>query len=206
MSEFKSDLKWSARLFRSQVWPILEQSFAPTQSRLIQMEDCDDSELVKTFDVLAGIDAWHVCHIGMRGIASRIQECNTGRTYDTFTIRKSRDSGAETEYKKRLNAVYSKSGWLYPFLTVQAYVKTKTGPVLSIGMARTSDIIGFIEKGYASTRRTTNAEFWVCGWGDMIDRGYDVKSRDYFTVSSQDLSAVADAEQLLLFNCENIRP
>jgi hypothetical protein len=58
---------------------------------------------------------------------SRIQ---TGVNYKTFTIRNKRKSGARTEYEKRKIAI--EKGYLYPYLTVQAYVTDSAGSGLTI--------------------------------------------------------------------------
>jgi hypothetical protein len=92
-------------------------------------------------------------------------------------MRKSRDSGAITEYEKRRAAIHGDGGWLYPQLTIHAYVETIRGPVFSVGTARTSDIIDFIEKNHAYVDRTYNASFYVCRWDKMTSHGYKVYAR-----------------------------
>lgn len=137
----------------------------------MQMEGRNDSELAILFDTQSGIDGWQVHQLGLRGIASRIQIGD----YRTFTVRMTRDSGGKTEYEKRLQAITSERGWLYPEITVQAYSANKeNGPILSIGVARTNDIMKFIELGLHTMNRTTNATFAVCAWDRMISKGYRV--------------------------------
>ena len=73
--------------------------------------------------------------------------------------------------KKRRIAI--KTGmYIYPYLTIQAYVKTWKGPLLSVGIAKTADIIEFIKRGLNTVRRTTNATFAVCGWQKIKVAGY----------------------------------
>ena len=171
---FESDMKWSARLFQTDVWPLIRQHLG--NGDLLQMEGRPDTELGRTLDMLAGIDGWHIHGHGMRGIASRVQE--TSKSWDTFTVRMSRDSGAVTEFEKRKLAISeSDRGWIYPALTVQAYSLTRTGPVFSCGIAKTQDIIDFIEMDLHEKplKRTTNACFAVCSWEKMQFLGYDVR-------------------------------
>jgi hypothetical protein len=45
-----------------------------------------------------------------------------GNARNTFTIRYKRASGAKTEYQKRSEAILNNKGYLYPYLTIQAYL------------------------------------------------------------------------------------
>lgn len=138
----------------------------------MQMEGRPDVELASILDKYAGIDGWHLHKLGLRGIAARVQ---AGVNYKTFTIRHTRRSGATTEYEKRKTAIGSPSGWIFPAITVQAYTKTKDGPVVSIGVAYTVDIFDFIEKGLNTENQCSNATFLVCNWKKMQANGYRVK-------------------------------
>jgi hypothetical protein len=170
--EVKKDMSWSACLFAEQVFPIISESLGG--GSLILMEGRPDIELAKMLDMQAGIDGWHIKENGaLRGIASRVQKGD--KAWNTFTIRKERDSGHETEFAKRKRAIESDGAEIYPHLTVQAYATTENGPVTSVGVCRTKDIIEFIETKKPRTRRTSNAEFFVCPWADMQQNGYKVK-------------------------------
>lgn len=176
-SNFADDLAWSTKLFIEQVWPSCRSGCGGGD--LIQIEGHADDELKKLLDTMSGIDGLQVFSDGLRGIASRIQIPNakikTKFPYDSFTIRLARDNGAVTEFKKRKSAIKSGGKFIYPWIAIQAYAKTKTGPILSIGMAKTVDIFKFIDLGHATTNRTTNATFYVCYWGHMIEKGFKVK-------------------------------
>ena len=167
----KDDMTWSSLLFRQSVWPLVLKITGGGE--LLQMEGRPDVELATLLDMKAGIDGWQITEKGgMRGIAARVQKGN--KAWDTFTIRKSRDSGCETEYAKRYRAIRDKSGEIYPHLTIQAYALTESGPVVSVGVARTEDIISFIVLGLAETRKTSNAVFYVCPWAKMKKSGFKV--------------------------------
>ena len=58
----------------------------------------------RDFDTRAGIDAWHIIEDDgmMRGMRFRVQEGETD--WRTFTVRKSRTSGAKTEFAKRMGS------------------------------------------------------------------------------------------------------
>ena len=178
MSDFATDLNWSSAAFERLVWPACLKHV--DGGDLLQMEGAGNSALARELDMRAGIDGWQLHPRGMRGIASRIQagrtirDPRTGRTWDTFTVRRARDSGTATEYEKRVDAITT-GRWLYPHLTIQAYLETQDGPVASIGMALTADVIRFIQDGRASTNRTSNASFYVVPWADMRRWGYRVK-------------------------------
>ena len=128
-------------------------------------------------DLLGGIDCWQVVPaLGtMRGLAVRVQERSPTWSgpwpFATFTIREARVSGTETEYPKRLRAVQQThgEGWLYPALTVQAYVPSfAAGGVDAVAVARTLDLFKFIHYGtegiHYTRRRTGDATMIVVDW------------------------------------------
>ena len=160
------DLSWSSRAFVEQVWPIVKQ-WVGGEVSLVESVRADG--FVRDLDTLAGIDAWHIVRAReqMRGIASRVQRVD--RPYATFTVRMSRDSGAVTEFEKRVAAI--KDGWLYPHLTTQAYIANADGRLLSVGMARTRDVLAMIQQSSPGVcvRRTVNAAFYVVPWGTLRD-------------------------------------
>lgn len=168
------DMSWSSVLFEKQVWPIIKESLGGGD--LLQMENRPDIELAKILDMKAGIDGWHIKGDLMRGIACR---CQDRIDYRSFTIRKSRASGARTEYEKRREAITSPGGFLFPAITVQSYAKTTQGPVLSIGIAFTKDVIEYIDKGLAHVKPVSNAEFWVVDWFKFRQQGYLLKTIDH---------------------------
>lgn len=145
----------------------------------IKTVEGDDNEICKLLDVTCGTDYLQVYkEFGLvQGVASRVQVIKDGfRPFNTFTVRKARDSGAVTEYEKRQYAI--RHGGIYPYLTMQMYVGEDES-VLSVGIAKTTDIMDFVEKGYAKENHTGReqigqAVFFVCKWSDMKDRGYKV--------------------------------
>lgn len=136
--------------------------------------EAGDNPLLRRLDMSAGIDLFIENSDGhISGVSSRIQVIGTGKPYDTFTVRAERDSGAKTEYEKRLQAI--QHGYLYPRLMMQAYITNWRGELISAAVANTEDVIRFIEAGNADTRRTTNAEFYVVPWSDLKEAGARVR-------------------------------
>lgn len=139
----------------------------------------DDNEVCKLLDMTCGTDYLQAYKDKglVWGVASRIQTVKRGfKPYNTFTVRKARETGATTEYEKRAYAI--KHGGVYPFLTMQAYVD-ENDDFLSVGIARTTDIMEFVEKGYARQNHTGKhqigqAAFYVCRWDEMVSKGYKV--------------------------------
>ena len=175
MSEFNSDMNWTAGLFQQNVWPRISELCGGGE--MIAMEVNVD-RLADSFDKYSGIDAWQVLpEMGMRGIGSRIQRVNDDvRPYDSFTVRARRFSGAKTEFAKRVQAIESNRGYLYPYLTVQAYVRERDNELLSAAVCRTEDLIRYINEGHSKENETTNASFYTCFWRDMVTKGFKVKS------------------------------
>lgn len=64
----------------------------------------------------------------------------------THTVRLERDSGAVTEFRKRLIAIENE--YEFPVYTIQSYVSDReNGTLLSLAIAKTKDLILFIKKG-----------------------------------------------------------
>lgn len=172
MRSWTSDLSRSAEAFRSVVWP--EVAGYCGGGGLVPVEEVTATGFSRELDVSAGIDAWEIQPgSGIRGIASRVQWIpDGGRPWNTFTIRKSRDSGAATEYAKRLLAIEGDEGWLYPHFTIQAYLSSETDVLLSVAVCKTLDLICYIRDGSElRTRRTANAEFYAVGWKEYRRAG-----------------------------------
>lgn len=126
-----------------------------------------ENEILKMLDMSAGIDLLHEDIKGnVRGFASRIQFDNN--CWSTFTIRKSRESGAKTEYEKRKYAI--KHNCLYPALTFQGYVYKDE--VLGWAITNTKSVFWMIDNGYYKIQKTGKdeigqAEFYVVSWSEM---------------------------------------
>jgi len=143
-----------------------------------EVTNINHKDLIKQFDVLAGIDIWQfVINIGIKGIANRIQW--TDKSWNTFTIRFTiYGKDCKTEYNKRLDALLNKE-WLYPYYTIQSYItERRTGKLLSIGIAKTEDIFELIKQNHFIKR--TNPDdgntFLVVKWTDLINLGYEIKT------------------------------
>jgi hypothetical protein len=134
-------------------------------------------ELVSGFlDRHAGIDALLTGRAeGLYGVAIRIQKTIN---YRSFTIRKERETGAITEYEKYLKAV--QNGCFAPTITVQAYVDTQNGTVLSGGVALTADIYDYIEK-YPDEVKTKTTGSHNTGLADFLPVYFDkFKEKGYW--------------------------
>lgn len=161
----KKDLGRSARLFKNVVYPEIGHWFGDGHVRMVEAETT--SELGELLDQLSGIDAWHVeTDAGMQSLASRVQ---SDFGYETFTIRKERDSGARTEFEKRKQAIVE--GYEYPHWTVQAYVDYDTEEVINAAACHTIDLYRYLmwedEGDGWYVQSGPNASFIVVGWEDL---------------------------------------
>jgi len=158
-SKWKQDLMRSNSAFISIVWPTIQTKCGG--GRILMVEP-DDSGVDFELDVTCGIDALQITETGCRGIAVRIQFCD--RNWRSFTIRKCRTSLAKTEYEKRKTQIDKNAGYIYPYLTCQAYIKGET--LLGCGVAITKNL-------YATPmnkiNHTTNADFYIVNFDDVLD-------------------------------------
>jgi hypothetical protein len=188
-SRWQNDMARSSKAFVEFAWPAVEKFCGG--GRLEMVESTSAQGFVRDLDVLAGIDAWQLLDGRgyMRGIASRMQA--DPRDWRTFTIRRSRTSGARTEFEKRVQAIQEhEHGALYPALTVHGYVATwDKGPLLSAAVVRTADLYSYIVEHEAEVpwRPTSNATFYCPTWSQLQAAGLDVR------VWSQDAHRMAGA-------------
>lgn len=173
--DVRRDLSDSAYDFLRVVWPEIEQLCAG--GRLEPVESTTSRRRIDhDLDVLAGIDAWHMLDSQgvMRGIASRVQW--GPKNWRTFTIRESRPNyrGAN-EFDKRLYALdHLDQGWLFPSLTIQAYVTAKrSGQLLGAAIIHTSDLFIYARDHKRKPRYASNGGegFIHYDWGELRRAG-----------------------------------
>lgn len=165
-----ADMRKSMKDFKL-IEPLLQRLLNGGQSMMVEG---DDNAVCRMLDMTCGTDYFHIYDDRKLcwGVASRIQH---GTNYRSFTIRKSRENNARTEFEKRKFAIAH--GGVYPYLTLQAYIDKDM--VMGLGLAKTTDIIAFIESGNAEENHTGErqigqAGFYVCKWDRMRDNGFKV--------------------------------
>lgn len=144
--EVRNDLGDSAHDFLRVVWPSIRSSVGGGELRPV--ESVTSQGFQADLDQLAGIDAWQIIDkSGIRGISSRIQWIKPGaKVWNTFTIRKTRRSGARTEWDKRIDGIVNREkGFIAPYLLVHAYIETprRVGPLLYAAVCRVDDLFEF---------------------------------------------------------------
>ncbi len=167
------DLTDSAHDFQQLVYPkLIERGFLVGRLELI--EAATEERVAKLLDTLTGMDSWLIEDgKGIVGLASRVQWGTS--TWDSFTVRKERLTGSQTEFAKRRIALKSDGKYLYPYYTCQAYIsERRIGEILSLGIAKTKDIFEFIEKGLATENKSDNP-FFVIAWGDFKTSNYEIQ-------------------------------
>jgi hypothetical protein len=158
----------SQRDFLELVWPQISRCCGGGD--IIPVESVSDSGFASTLDLSAGIDAWQTLEDAnagtvLRGIASRVQWGD--RVWDTFTVRRTVASGRPTEYAKRLAALNEDRGYLYPHLTVQAYIND--GVLLSVGVARTRQVIEAVRSDKHRPNPQDGSTFFYVAFDDVLD-------------------------------------
>ncbi len=191
VAPWKTSADWSKQAFETLVWPAIHEICGGGEVRYTENSG---HETDRHLDILAGVDAYQVLgNVGIRGIASRIQEVPS---WDTFTLRYERHSraGFETEYKKRLEAVRSNGELLCAYLFVQAYVSKDLSELASVAVVRVRDLFEFAEKDRLSytdekfpresgsgcylktVRNDGSADFVVVPWRRMRQAGIKVET------------------------------
>jgi len=162
------DLRKSAKDFKTVVWPKVKHWFGDGDFEPV--EAVTESNMAKKLDMYSGIDAWYIeQQTGIRGIGSRVQQ--GPKKWNSFTIRKTRNTGTRTEFAKLLNAINNE--WLYPYWFIQAYVNK--GTLLTAALAKTEDIISYITNHPKCPERSVyNATFFYIDWNDFENQ-YPIK-------------------------------
>ena len=169
---WKDDLSVSMDAFKRLVKPVLEEIM---QGEYIPVEGSPE-EIAQLLDKRIGIDAMVDKGDTIYGLGSRIQ-IDSG-VWNTFTIRCDRESGHITELEKLRKAIKSDS--MRPQITLQAYVENDK--LQSLALARTADIIRYIDTHDCPERRSFDGKGWakfkVVKWDSMIRDGYRLKVID----------------------------
>jgi len=124
-----------------------------------------DNEVLLLMDIKSGIDYIKSDSNGLQGIAARVQwESN----FDTFTIRANRCTGNKTELEKRLYQI--KNGYLYPYLTLQAYFDCRNNNILlSIAVIKTFDLYNLYKtQPTLFYCNSSDNDFVYVHWNDML--------------------------------------
>lgn len=169
---WKDDLSVSMDAFRRLVKPALEEIM---KGEYIPVEGSPE-EIAQLLDKRIGIDAMVDKGGTIYGLGSRIQ-IDSG-VWNTFTIRCDRESGHTTELEKLRNAI--KRDAMRPQVTLQAYIENNA--LQSLALARTADIVRYIDTHECPTRRAFDGNGWakfkVVYWDEMVKEGYRVKVID----------------------------
>lgn len=171
-----NDLKKSSYVAK-QALPIIREALCDCGLSILQVEGKDE-EICKILDTTCGIDYFILkSDKQMFGVAWRCQWVEPGREYNSFTIRKSRDSGTQTEYEKRKLAIENDS--IYPQYVVQAFANINTNEIISLAITTTKDELAFLDNPvtYKEERHTRSdkigqASFYVLYWVDIRLYGY----------------------------------
>lgn len=160
--------------FKNHISPILKKLY---KNRIFYPTEGRADLIAQLLDKNAGIDyiSEDLVTGELKGYASRIQR--TPFSYDTFTTRSGRDSGAQTELAKRHRDIQRKN--ICPFLTWQAYVSTDGSEFLSMAITFSDFIDHFIYNHPTETKHTNpyqqgQASFIPVKWDIMRQCGYDV--------------------------------
>ena len=137
---YKESATTSAKYARELIYPKIKE-LGYISGIIKSTEDIDnDDMIVKLLDKICGIDALSKDENIVYTLSNRIQY---GQDWGSFTIRGKTGKGSDnTEYKKRKLAI--ENGGLYPEYIIQSYIDYD-GSLLSIGVAKTIDIIKYID-------------------------------------------------------------
>lgn len=173
------DMSDSIKILR-QATPIVKQLLNFDEGEVIDVEN-QDNDACQHLDMSCGID--YLLHLKRQGItqgaAWRAQvEHPTLGPFNSFTIRRERESGSMTEFEKRKISV--KNNGIYPYYTIQAFYDQKFKNLLSLGIAKTTDILECIDKGLwdedeTGKNKVGQAKFYIVWWNVMMKNGYNIK-------------------------------
>lgn len=186
--DFRKDLDRSSTDFERIVWPEIQPVCGG--GTIVCVERTYGSN---PLDTCAGIDYLHVTPSNeVRPLATRVQYGPSA--YSSFTVREARTSGARTELAKRQEAISSDRGYMYPYLTIQAYVDKSRQVFLGAGIVKTRDLYEYIGRGKRGADyefRTNGCDgnsFIVVWWRDLQAEGIRVSTLGDENLLSRQLS------------------
>lgn len=168
---------------------IKETVLAKLISGKIHTVECSDNEILMLLDQKSGVDYIRENETGLQGIAARVQWVGDIQPYNTFTIRKERKSGAQTEFEKRMQQI--EQGYFYPAFTLQAYFDNRElNKLKSIAIVGTKKLYEFIKQNINNpdkvyTNKSDNTFLYV-HWSDLTDCGVKIYPREYVTDTTND--------------------
>lgn len=168
VKDFKDAINDSIWQFNNIVKPVLVDRYG---GEFISVEG-DEHPVCKLLDMVGGVDIIWLVKNSIIGIANRIQVTN--KNWATFTVRKTRESGAATEFEKRCKAINSGIA-IYPQLTLQSYINFN-GELLGYGLVATKDLFDVISCGdcrvqYTGKEQIGQASFYVVGFSKIKELG-----------------------------------
>ncbi|HEU5381856.1 MAG TPA: hypothetical protein VFV38_41070 [Ktedonobacteraceae bacterium] len=178
--DVRRDREQSRADFVRIVWPLVRDQCRELRGSTLRMvEGLPQNPIADDLDIDAGIDAYQRTPWGLRGMSSRVQ---WWKNYQTFTVRSQRSNGSRTEYGKRLATIkHLNEGFLYPYWTIQAYLERPGGTLLSVAVARTVELYGYIEQRKQSgrpcreRRAGSGGEWFLCvEWKQYRQTGNDL--------------------------------
>jgi hypothetical protein len=125
VDDWRRDLRRSNQAFGRAVYPEIQPYIGGGEYQ--SLETGDDN-----LDRMGGIDGYQLFHNGVRTIAQRTQFVDDYRKPATFTVRRTRSSGAVTEAQKRYDAI--NEGFDLPGLVIQAYVHEEQQQLIRVGV------------------------------------------------------------------------
>lgn len=170
--DVKSDMGSANIVFLNKILPILYKYKTFKDCRFFCIESLG-SEAAKFFDANCGFDWFITFPNGLcRGMAVRCQKAvKGGYRPHTFTIRKNRPNGTMTEFEKR--AVAIKEGGVFPFYTLQAYLKGDWDSELDyMAIIRTESLFNNIPKDATSLIAKNGGEGFIpVYWNKLKEAG-----------------------------------
>ena len=139
---------------------------------LIPLEGVKTTECA-TLDRKYGFDLWGFTGDHLQfGFAWRDQKVKKNqKPFNAFSVRASRETGAETEYAKRKHAIENQEP--YPHYWVHIFHDEDTNEILSMAVTTTKDLIDYIdtykpELRHTGADQTGQASFYPVFWSDMM--------------------------------------
>lgn len=168
---FYEDSQRSRRAFERFVAPVLRQALnAKTILPTEPTASGYDSDLAAALDMRAGIDGFFVDGDNdIYAYASRVQ---FGQNYGTFTLRRSRPTGARTEFNKLVHARQVQAPM--PTFHIQNYVDAD-GQNATVAIVETLELLRYVYKHRDQWRRADGGEtFYVAPFDDVAAQVYRV--------------------------------
>lgn len=175
-SDVARDLDSSSSAFECLAWPVIAPMIGGGQ--FFSLEKLKAETTAHLLDTQVGLDGFQILGSGLIcGVSCRMQPDT--RAWDTFTIRYSRATGAETEFAKRMASIlHPCPNLVQPRWIIHGYYDKQRDVLLSVAAIRTYDLMLYMNRYKNEDEKRVQKKTVAVDGNTFIVAGWQQLARD----------------------------